>query len=186
MPSSKSSISFRHREDADEIFVFPIEHKQATFQTKNAVVMVEYQDDETVLVIAGKLPGMNRYYENYDFDGDPEKEAQHDLAHELLEEAEEFLSEYDPQTDYSGSRSGNRNMQDIYVTVPEEERDTVVMKMWQLLNYLKIRYIEFVEEKSDDAYVSYPSLEDEIVDLTTKSELLNGTTSCTVLDSQKQ
>jgi len=48
MSSSKSSISYRHREDADETFVFPIEHKQATFQTKNTVVMVESQDKRTV------------------------------------------------------------------------------------------------------------------------------------------
>lgn len=171
MPSSKSSISFRHREDADEIFVFPIEHNQATFQTENAVVMVEYQDDGTVLIIAGQIPGMNQYYENYDFDGDPEREAQHDLARSLLPEAEAFLSEYDPQTDYSRSNSGNKHMQDIYVEVNEEDRDAVVMKMWQLLNYLKRKY----EEESDDEIVRHPSLEDEIVELTRKSELLNET-----------
>lgn len=175
MASSKSSISFRKRKKADEIFVFPIEHNEATFQTENAVVMVENNGDGTVLVIAGHLPGMNRYYENYDFDGDPEKEAAHELAHRLLEDAMEFLSEYDPQTDYSESNSGNQSMRDIYVEVPAEERDAVVMKMWQLLHYLKTEYTEFLASESSDEHVNYPSLEDEILTLSKDSELLNDT-----------
>lgn len=172
MSRSRSSISFRKRKEADEVYVYPLHERSATLHTKNSTVMVEYQDDGSVLVIAGKIPGMIRYYDNYNAaDEDADKRREYEFSRELLEEALDFLSEYDPQTSSSKSNSGNRSMNDIYVQVSEEERDEVMMKMWKLLDYMKDEYIAFLKEHDPEEYVEHPSLEDEIMRLTKKSEL---------------
>lgn len=56
--TSQSSISFRKRNDVDEIYTFQYQVRGATLSIENSVVMVEYQDDDTVLIIAGNLPDL--------------------------------------------------------------------------------------------------------------------------------
>lgn len=175
MSRSRRSISFKKRQEADEVYVYPLHERSATLHTMNSTVMVDYQDDGTVLVIAGKIPGMIQYYDNYNsVDEDEEKRREHEFSHELLDEALDFLSEYDPQTSSSKSNSGNRSMNDIYVRVREDERDEVVMRMWKLLNYMKDEYIDFLKEHDPGNYVDHPSLEDEVVRITKQSELYEG------------
>jgi len=133
--------------------------------------MVEYQDDNQVLVIAGNLPGLNRYFNNYpDVDGD-QKQQEHVFAQELLKQAKTHIEEYDPKESTSKSNSGNRSMEDLYVTVDREERDRVVFKMWQMLNDMKNEYIEFLEESDEDEYLDYPSLQSEVVEISQDLDL---------------
>lgn len=170
---STRSISFNKRDEADEIYTFPVKVKQPTFQIQNSVVMVDYQDDDEVLIIAGNLPGMTGYYKNYPdvIEGDSEKQKEHDLAQTLLEEAEAFLSEYEPRTSSSSSNQGNRSMNDIYVTVDEKNRDEVVMRMWKMLHHLRDRHIEFLRSKEEEEHHEYPQLEEEILEITMKSDI---------------
>lgn len=163
--TSHSNISFRKREDVDEIYTFPYQVNDATLKTDNSVVMVEYQDDGEALIIAGNLPGMTGYYDNYPDVENEEKQRKHEFAQELLDEAKEFVEEYGPETSSSKTHSGNRSLRDLYVKVDREDRDRVVMAMWQMLNYMKQRYIEFLEESEEDEHLDYPSLEKEIVEI---------------------
>lgn len=169
----KNNISFKKRDEADEVYLFPVLDDEAIFNTKNSEILIEYQSDGTVLIIAGDIPGMVGYYKNYPdaVEDDEEKKAQYKLARCLLDEALDYLSEYDPETDYAETHSGNKDMRDIYVEVSEEKRDEVVLKMWKMLNYLRDKYIEFVQESDSKKVRDYPSLEDEIVRITQKSEL---------------
>lgn len=171
MARSRRSISSKRKDEADETYVFPYLHNNATFATKNSMVIVEYKDDGNVLIIAGKIPGMIRYYENYPFNGDEQKIREHEFSRELLDEALDFLSEYDPQTSSSKTNQGNKDMRDIYVEVSAEKRDEVVMKMWNVLNYLKDRHIEFLKEWKPEDYQEHPSLEDEIISISKQSEM---------------
>lgn len=175
MSRSRSSISFKKRQEADEVYVYPLHENTATLDTKNSTVMVENQGDGTVLVIAGEIPGMVEYYDNSNnVDEDEEKRRKHEFSHELLDDALNFLSEYDPQTSSSKTHSGNQSMNDIYVRVSEDKRDEVVMKMWKLLNYMKEEYHDFLKKRDPEDYVNHPSLEDEVMQITKKSELREG------------
>jgi hypothetical protein len=60
--ASQQSISFRKRNDVDEIYTFPYQVRDSTLSIDNSVVMVEYQDDNQALIITGNLPGLNRYF----------------------------------------------------------------------------------------------------------------------------
>lgn len=169
--TSRSSISFRKRDDVDEIYTFPYQVRGSTLSIDNAVVMVEYQDDGKVLIIAGNLPGLAGYFNNYpDVEGEM-KEERYDFAREQLKQAKTHLEEYDPEESTSKSNSGNRSMEDLYVTVDREERDQVVFKMWQMLNEMKERYIKFLEGSDEEEYVDYPSLQSEILDISQNIDL---------------
>lgn len=165
---STTSISFRKRNEADEIFVFPVQINPTTFQRRNSVLMVEYQGDGTVLIIAGKIPGMSGYYKNYPdvVDRDEEALKEYNLSRKLLEKAIDCLEEYDPQTSSSESNSGNRSMNDIYVEVDEEKKDEVILKMWKLLNHLRDEYVTFLQEHRPEDFTDYPQLQDEVVQIT--------------------
>jgi SMC interacting uncharacterized protein involved in chromosome segregation len=65
-------------------------------------------------------------------------------------------------------------MNDIYVRVDKDRRDEVVLKMWKLLNYMKDEYHSFLEKHDPDEFVEHPSLEEEVVQITRKSELGEG------------
>lgn len=163
--SSTQSISFRKREDVDEIYTLPIAVNDATLQITTSVVMVEYQDDGEALIIAGNLPGMRGYFDNYpDVEGE-EKHERHEFARELLPESKAYLEEYDPQESTSTSNSGNRSMKDLYVKVESEKRDKVVMVMWRMLHHMKERYITFLEESDEAEYIAEQPLEAEVVDI---------------------
>lgn len=163
--SSTQSISFRKRKDVDEIYTLPISVDEATLQITTSVVMVEYLDDDEVLIIAGNLPGLSGYFDNYpDVDG-AEKQRRYEFAQELLPEAKTYLTGYDPQESTSSSNSGNRSMEDLYVEIERAKRDEVVMAMWQMLNWMKDRYIEFLGESDEDVYIAERPLETEVVDI---------------------
>lgn len=163
--ASRQSISFRKRNDVDEIYTFPYQVRGSTLSIDNSVVMVEYQDDGQALIIAGNLPGLAGYFNNYpDVEGE-EKQRQHEFARKLLKQAKTHLKDYEPKESTSTSNSGNRSMEDLYVTVDREERDHVVFKMWQMLNEVKDRCIEFLKESDEDEHLNYPSLQSEIVEL---------------------
>ena len=167
---STRSISFRKRNEVDEIYTFPYDVRQSTLQIRNSAVMVEYLDDGEVLIIAGNLPGVAGYFNNYpDVEGE-DKKRRHKLSHKLVEYAEDFLSEYGPKTSTSKSNSGNRSMEDIYVTVGQEKQDEVVLKMWQMLNHMKERYIESLSESDEEDHHAYPSLEEEVLEITKRTE----------------
>lgn len=159
----KSSISFKQRDEADEVYVFPVFQDSATLNTKNSTVMVEYLDEDRVRVIAGNIPGMIRYYVNYPDEDDDQKQRERDFSENLLKKALERLSEYDPETDYSKANSGNKSMNDIFVEVDEEKRDEVVMEMWKVLNWLRDEHIEFVQEHRPDDLRELPALEEEVL-----------------------
>jgi len=163
---STQSISFRKRNEVDEIYTFPYDVRQSTLQIRNSVVMVEYLDDGEALIIAGNLPGVAGYFNNYpDVEGE-DKKRRHKLSHELVEYAEDFLSEYGPKTSTSKSNSGNRSMEDIYVTVGQEKRNEVVLKMWQMLNHMKERYIESLSKSDEEDHHAYVSLREEVLETT--------------------
>jgi hypothetical protein len=158
-----SNISFEKRNEADEVYVFPMYQESATLDTKNSTVMVESLDEGRVRVIAGNIPGMVRYYVNYPDEEDDQKQREQEFSEELLNEALERLSEYDPETSYSKTNSGNRSMRDIYVEVSEEKRDEVVMQIWKVLNWLKDEHIKFMENHQPDDFRELPALEDEVL-----------------------
>lgn len=168
---STRSISFRKRNEVDEIYTFPVEIEQAVLQIRNSVVMVEYQEDGEVLIIAGNLPGLTGYFDNYPGVNGEERKRRREFARELLEESEDFLDGYSPKESTSKSNSGNRSMNDLYVTVVQEDRDLVVMKMWQMLNHMKKRYVEFLRNSDEEEYYDYPSLEGEVVQISKHIEL---------------
>lgn len=165
----KSSKAFRKRDDVDEVYTFQY-GISSILNIDNSVVMVEYQDDQ-VLIIAGYLPGLTGYYNDCPDVGGEEKKRQREFSRELLDEAKTYLQEYNPKEDYSESNQGNRSMSDLYVTVDREERDRVVFKMWQMLNHMKTRYLEFLKESNDEEYLDYPSLQDEIIDISQDIEI---------------
>jgi hypothetical protein len=161
--ASTSSISFRKREEADEVYMFPLYENSVTLNTNNSTVMVEYLDKGRVRVIAGDIPGMIRYYVNYPDDDDEQKQREHEFSKELLDEALDRLSEYDPETSYSESNQGNKSMNDIYVEVRKENLDAVVMQLWRVLNWLKDEHIAFMEEHRPDDVRELPALEEEVL-----------------------
>ncbi|MFC7047355.1 hypothetical protein ACFQH6_19795 [Halobacteriaceae archaeon GCM10025711] len=168
--SSTTSISFRMRDDADEIFEFPIITDPVTFGRRNSVVMVSYTENGTVLVIAGKIPGMNGYYKNYPevVKGDPQKIKEHQFSRNLLEKVLKELSEYNPETSTAESNSGNRTLSDIYVEVDEEKRDEAVLAMWRVLHRLREEHLEFLKNSDSDEPVEYESLADEVLRITSE------------------
>jgi hypothetical protein len=168
--SRTSSISFRKREDADEVYVFPVYQRSATLNTQTSTVLVEELDEGRVRVIAGNIPGMIRYYINYPDEDDEQKQREHAFSNDLLEEALERLSEYDPETSSSTTNSGNSTLRDIYVEVSAEKRDEVVMQMWKVLNWLKDEHIEFMEEHRPDDIRQLPTLEDEVLRISKRFE----------------
>jgi hypothetical protein len=171
--STHSSISSRKRDAADEIYTFPYQVRSSTLSIDNSVVMVEYQDDEQALIIAGNLPGLTGYFDNYPEVEGEEKQRRHDFAKTQLERAKNHLDDYDPEESTSKSNSGNRHMQDLYVTVDREERDQVVFKMWQMLNEMKEQYIEFLQESDEEEYLDYPQLQNEIVEVSKRVDIID-------------
>jgi len=169
--TSRSSISFRKRDTADEIYTFQYQVRDATLSIDNSVVMVEYQEDDTALVIAGNLPGLAGYFNNYPDIEDEEKQRQHEFARSQLKHAKDHLEEYGPEESISEAHSGNRSMQDLYVYVNSEERDRVLFKMWQMLNEMKERYIEYLEKSDEEEHLDYPSLQNEIIEISKKIDL---------------
>ena len=171
--ASSTSISFDKREEVDEVYLFPIRDDPVTQNTQNSSIMVEYQDDGTVLIIAGNIPGMRGYFKNYPdvVEGDEQKEREHKLAKERLDCALEKLSEYDPKTSHHKANSGNIRMRDIYVEVPKEQRDEVILQMWQVLNDLRTDWLEYVKDAESESYVEYDQLEDEILEIIKRLEI---------------
>jgi len=169
MSNSKRSISSQKRDAVDEIYLFPIEFNTATFATENATVMVEDQSDGTVLIIAGNIPGMSQYYENYEFGDDKERRTKHKFARALLEAATDYLEEYDPKTDFSRTNSGNKSLRDIYVEVDSTHRDEVVIQMWEVLSAMKREYLQFKQTHEPNEYEDHPTLEAEILRLSEQS-----------------
>lgn len=131
--------------------------------------MIEHLDNDEVLIIVGNLPGVGGYFDNYPDVTGEDKTREHELSHELIEYAKDFLSEYDPKTSTSKSNSGNRSMMDIYVTVDQEKRDEVVLKTWKMLNYMKEQYIESLSKSEEKDHHDYPSLKEEVLELTKKT-----------------
>lgn len=169
--SSQSSISFRKRNDVDEVYTFRYQVRGSTLSIDNSVVMVEYQDDHEALIIAGNLPGLAWYFNNYpNVEGD-EKQQKYEFSREQLEHAKTHLEGYGPKESTSQANSGNRHMEDLYVTVDREERDQVVFKMWQMLSEMKERYIEFLEASDDEEHLDYPSLQREIINISQDIDL---------------
>lgn len=169
--ASNPSISFRKRNEVDETYTFAYQVRGSTLSIDNSVVMVEYQDDDTALIIAGNLPGLSGYFDDYpDVEGE-QKQQRHRFARKQLERAKAHLDEYDPEESISVANSGNRNMRDLYVTVDKTERDRVVFKMWQMLTEMKDHYVEFLQQSDDEEYRDYPSLQSEIIEISTDIEL---------------
>lgn len=169
--TSQRSISFRKRNDVDEIYTFPIEVNSSTLSIENSVVMVECQDDDTALVIAGNLPGLGGYFDNYPNVEGEEKEERHQFAKNQLKRAKACLEEYDPNESTSKANSGNRHMEDLYVSVDREERDPVVLKMWQMLNRMKERYIDFLKNSDEEEHLDYPRLQNEVLEISQDIDL---------------
>lgn len=51
----------------------------------------------------------------------------------------------------------------LYVGVYSQKRDEVVMALWQMLNYMKQRHIDLLEDFEEEKHLNYPSLEGEVV-----------------------
>lgn len=173
MSKSTRSISFKKRKEVDEKYIYPVKFNVVTNYTQNSIVMVEYKENEKVLIIGGNLPGLEGFYKNYPdvVEGDEQKEALHRLSTALKDDAIDFLSEYEPETSSSKSNSGNRSLNDIYVEVDEEQRDEVLLKMWKLLNYMTGKYEKYLQEHEPEKFERHDTLEKEIVRITMKSEL---------------
>jgi hypothetical protein len=165
--TSKPSRSSQRREQADEIYRFPVKYSTHLFHIENSIVLIEYTDN-TLLITIGKIPGMEGYFKNNPsvVEGDEEKELQHEFANELLDEALGCLSEYNPKTSYHKSNSGNKYMSDIYFGVSKDERNNALRKVWKVLNRLRDRHIEYLEQVDPDKVSNPPLLEEEIIEIT--------------------
>jgi len=165
--TASPNLSFRMKEDIDEVYTFPIKYDNLGFNRENSTVLVNYHEDSTATVIAKHPPGRSGYHENYpDVEDDPARQAQRELAHDLVKYAEDLLAEYDPKTSHWTANSGNRSLRDIYVEVDENEVDEVIIKMWGLLNEFKQRYIDYlVKHKPDKLSSPSNSLENKVTEI---------------------
>lgn len=165
--TSKSSISFRHRKDADQVYTLPVRVRPATLQRDLATILVKHRDDGSVLIIAGNIPGATWYFQESDDSQDPDDGplSDQEFSAKLVEWGLGFLSEYEPETSHSRSHSGNKHMKDIYVTVDESDRDDVVVDMWRMLNEQRERYIQRLRQSEEHDFIEAESLEYEVLDL---------------------
>ena len=170
---SSSSISFRKREEVDEIYRFPVKTDLVTFRQKNSTLMIQHKDDGNVLIIAGNIPGMTGYFKNYpeQVENDEEKKRRHEHARRRLETAKEILSDFDPKTSRSTANSGNQSLRDLYVEVDGDRRDDAVLQMWKALNYLKEDYLQYLKEYEPEEYAEFPHLADEVLDITKEHDV---------------
>lgn len=171
--TASPNLSHRMREDIDEVYTFPIKYKSLGFDLENSTVLVNYHQNSTATVILKDPPGRSGYYENYPCAEDtPERQAKRELAHDLVEYAEDSLAEYDPKTSHWKANSGNRSLSDIYVKVREENVDEVIIKMWELLNEFKQRYIDYLaKHEPEDLASPTNSLENKFTEIKRRQDL---------------
>jgi hypothetical protein len=176
MGRSSSSIATRYRNEWEEKFVVDCPGPHLGCH----VLVVEHDDE--LRIIAGSLPGMSGYHDNYpDVEDDHSRRSQRELAEANVEYALAVLDEYDPNTSSSRSNSGNYSMSDLYVTVDPDDRDDVLLKMWHIFNRLGQRDLEFrakhypeglagqMKRNSGWEPASHPSLKEEAARITARS-----------------
>jgi hypothetical protein len=176
MGRSSPSIASHYRDDWEEKFVVdcPGSHPGCH------VLVVEHDDE--LRIIAGSLPGMSGYHDNYpEAEDDYSRMSQRELAEANVEYALAVLDKYDPDTSHHKANSGNYYMSDVYVTVEPEDRDDVLLNMWHIFNHLGQRDLEFrakhypeglageMKRNSGWEPASHPSLKEEAARITARS-----------------
>lgn len=165
MPASPN-LSYRIRDEIDEVYTFPIKHKQPGYDRKEATVLVSYDGESNVKVILHDPPGMQGYHENYPINDNPKRERKHELAEELLDYAKHILGEYEVKTSSWRANSGNLSLSDIYVEVDRQEVDQVLVNMYQILHHARNEYMSFLQEFEPDQLVEPTStLEERVQDI---------------------
>ncbi|MFC7059178.1 hypothetical protein [Halovenus salina] len=152
-----SAHCFHRPRFADEHYLFPVRFPPPVRETQSASVMIEYLDDGELIIAARRLPGVYSYFVNYpDVVAEDEKlKAEHENTRERVETALEMLDAFNPQTYTLETASGNKLLSAIWVQVPEQMRDDVLVQMWQMLNYLREEYIAFLEEWEPEKVYEY-------------------------------
>lgn len=164
--TASPNLSFRMRDEIDEVYTFPIKYSKSGYDRENSTVLVNHHDDGKATVILTDPPGRNGYYDNYPNaeKDEPKHQAKSELASDLVEYAETILDEYDARTSSWTANSGNRSLRDIYVKVDSDKIDEVLIKMWQILVEFKPRYIDYLRQYEPDELVSPDAPLNEKVD----------------------
>ncbi|RAW45321.1 hypothetical protein DQW50_09230 [Halorubrum sp. 48-1-W] len=150
--ASGSAHCFNDRELADEHYVFRKKLGSVDHVTQETSVMVEYLDNDELIIAGQRLPGISEYYQNYpDVVKENEKyQARHTAAKDRINRAISMLEEYDPKTYTAETYSGNKVLSAIYIRVPEDKREEALVDFWNMLNYLRKDYYSFLREWEPD------------------------------------
>ncbi|TKX42466.1 hypothetical protein EXE41_17105 [Halorubrum sp. SD690R] len=150
--ASGSAHCFNDRELADEHYIFRKKIGSADHVNQETSVMVEYLEDDELIIAGQRLPGASGYYQNYpDVVEENEKyQARHNAARDRINRALSILEEYDPKTYTEETYSGNKVLSAIYIRVPQDKREEAVVQFWIMLNYLRKDYYSFLREWEPD------------------------------------
>lgn len=150
--ASGSAHCFNDRELADEHYVFRKKLGSVDHVTQETSVMVEYLEDDELIIAGQRLPGASGYYQNYpDVVKENEKyQARHNAAKDRINRAMSMLEGYDPKTYTAETYSGNKVLSAIYIRVPEDKREEALVDFWYMLNYLREDYYSFLREWEPD------------------------------------
>lgn len=146
--ASGSAHCFNDRELADEHYIFRKKIGPTDHTNRETSVMIEYLDDDELIIAGQRLPGASGYYQNYPevVEENEKYRARHNAARDRISRAISMLEEYDPMIYTEETYSGNRVLSAIYIRVPEDEREGAVVDFWYMLNYLRKDYYSFLRE----------------------------------------
>lgn len=163
--ASGSAHCFNERELADEHYIFHKKLGSVDHVNQETSVMVEYLEDDELIIAAQRLPGASGYYQNYPevVEENERYLAEHNAAQDRISRAMSMLEEFDPRTYTEETYSGNKVLSAIYIRVPEDKREEALVDFWIMLNYLRKDYYSFLREWEPDK-LGEPLLENKLYD----------------------
>ena len=146
--ASGSAHCFNDRELADEHYIFRKKIGSTDHTSEETSVMIEYLENDELIIAGQRLPGISGYYQNYpDVVEENEKyQAEHTAARDRISRAMSMLKEYDPGTYTEETYSGNKVLSAIYIKVSQGKRKEALIDFWNMLNYLRRDYYSFLRE----------------------------------------
>lgn len=142
-------------DQADEVYRFPTHVNDQG--TQSSRVLVEYLDENGIIIAATHLPGVAGYYLNYpDVVAEDEKsEARHISARKRVNRAMDILDGFGPNIFTIETASGNEVLSAIWVHVADDRRDETLNRMREMLVYLRDDYKEYLMEWEPERAENY-------------------------------